>query len=62
MLVLTRQRDQRIIIGDDIVITIVQINGGKVRLGIEAPQEIDIRREELPPRIKPAVPLLAKAS
>jgi carbon storage regulator len=62
MLVLTRQQNQRIIIGDDIVITLVQIQGSKVRIGIEAPQEVDIRREELPPRIKPAVPLLAKAS
>ena len=40
MLVLSRQRDESIIIGDNIVVTIVDIRGDKVRLGIEAPAEI----------------------
>ena len=40
MLVLSRQRDESIIIGDNIVITIVDIRGDKVRLGIEAPKEV----------------------
>jgi carbon storage regulator len=39
MLVLSRQRDESIIIGDDIVITVVDIRGDKVRLGIQAPTE-----------------------
>ena len=38
MLVLSRQRDESIIIGDNIVITVVDIRGDKVRLGIEAPK------------------------
>lgn len=47
MLVLSRQRDQSIIIGDDIVITIVDIRGDKVRLGINAPSEIPVHRREV---------------
>ena len=40
MLVLSRQKDESIIIGDDVEITIVDVRGDKVRLGIEAPQSI----------------------
>jgi len=47
MLVLSRQRDESIIIGDDIVITIVDIRGDKVRLGIQAPKEIPVHRQEV---------------
>jgi carbon storage regulator len=47
MLVLSRQRDESIIIGDNIVITIVDIRGDKVRLGIEAPTEITVHRQEV---------------
>ncbi len=47
MLVLSRQRDESIIIGDNIVITIVEIRGDKVRLGIEAPTEISVHRQEV---------------
>ena len=47
MLVLSRQRDERIIIGDNIVITIVDIRGDKVRLGINAPTEIPVHRQEV---------------
>lgn len=47
MLVLSRQRDESIIIGDHIVITIVDIRGDKVRLGIEAPTEIPVHRQEV---------------
>lgn len=47
MLVLSRQRDESIIIGDNIVITIVEIRGDKVRLGIEAPTEIPVHRQEV---------------
>ncbi|MDP3997735.1 MAG: carbon storage regulator CsrA [Candidatus Andersenbacteria bacterium] len=47
MLVLSRQRDESIIIGDNIVITIVDIRGDKVRLGIEAPSEIPVHRREV---------------
>ena len=47
MLVLSRQRDESIIIGDNIVVTIVDIRGDKVRLGINAPSEIPVHRREI---------------
>jgi carbon storage regulator len=47
MLVLSRQRDESIIIGDDIVITIVDVRGDKVRLGISAPPHISVHRKEI---------------
>jgi len=47
MLVLSRHRDESIIIGDDIVITVVDIRGDKVRLGIAAPIEIPVHRQEV---------------
>lgn len=47
MLVLSRQRDESIIIGDNIVVTVVDIRGDKVRLGIEAPPEISVHRREV---------------
>lgn len=47
MLILERRLGEQIKIGDDIVITIVEVRGGSVRLGIEAPVEIPIARDEL---------------
>ena len=47
MLVLSRKRDESIIIGDNIVITVVDIRGDKVRLGIQAPTEIPVHRQEV---------------
>lgn len=47
MLVLSRQRDESIMIGDNIVITVVDIRGDKVRLGISAPTEIPVHRQEV---------------
>jgi carbon storage regulator len=47
MLVLSRQRDESIIIGDNVVITIVDVRGDKVKLGIEAPKEIPVHRREV---------------
>ncbi|MBN1591223.1 MAG: carbon storage regulator CsrA [Pirellulales bacterium] len=47
MLVLSRQRDESIIINDNVVVTIVDIRGDKVRLGIEAPQEVPVHRREV---------------
>jgi len=49
MLVLTRKIGERIFIGDDIILTVVDIERGKIRLGIEAPKEVPIWREELRP-------------
>lgn len=47
MLVLSRRRDERIMIGDDIIVTVVDIHGDKVRIGIEAPRDIRVHREEI---------------
>jgi carbon storage regulator len=47
MLVLSRHRDESIIIGDDVVITIVDIRGDKVRLGIQAPAHVPVHRQEI---------------
>ena len=47
MLVLSRQKDESIIIGDDVEITIVDVRGDKVRLGITAPKSISVHRREV---------------
>jgi carbon storage regulator len=49
MLVLTRKLLERVYIGDDICVTVVRIDGGQVRLGIEAPRAISVVRAELVP-------------
>ena len=51
MLVLTRKQGEKIVIGNGVVITVVEIDRGKVRLGIEAPREVRIAREEVRERI-----------
>ncbi len=52
MLVLSRQKDESIMIGDDVQITIVDVRGDKVRLGIEAPKSIPVHRKEVYEAIK----------
>ncbi len=52
MLVLTRKAGEGIIIGDDIKITIVELKGGGVRVGIDAPRDMKIHRQEVFDRIK----------
>ena len=52
MLVLSRHRDESIMIGDDVVVTIVDIRGDKVRLGIQAPHDIPVHRQEVYEAIK----------
>lgn len=47
MLVLSRQRDETIMIGDEIEITVVDIRGDKVRLGINAPRSVRVHRKEV---------------
>ncbi|NOX58367.1 MAG: carbon storage regulator CsrA [Planctomycetes bacterium] len=47
MLVLSRSRDQSIMIGDDIEITIVDVRGDKVRVGINAPRQVSVHRKEV---------------
>jgi carbon storage regulator len=52
MLVLTRKTGEGIIIGDDIKITVVELKGGGVRIGIDAPRDMKIHRQEVFDRIK----------
>ena len=52
MLVLSRQKDQTIMIGDKIEITVVDIRGDKVRIGISAPAQIPVHRKEVYEAIK----------
>lgn len=47
MLVLSRKRDEQIVINDSVIITIVEIRGDKVRLGIEAPPHVPVHRSEV---------------
>lgn len=47
MLVLSRKKTQRLKLGSDIVVTVIDVSGEKVRLGIDAPKEVTILREEL---------------
>ena len=52
MLILTRKLGEKITIGDDITITLVEIKGMQVKLGIEAPKHIEIHRQEVYERIR----------
>ena len=47
MLVLSRKKDERIVINNDITIVVVEIRGDKVRLGVEAPKEVPVHRREI---------------
>ena len=47
MLILSRQKDETIIIGDTIEVTVVDIRGDKVRLGVVAPKEVSVHRKEV---------------
>ena len=53
MLVLSRKEEQQIVVDQRIKITVLQIQGNRVRIGIEAPQDVSIRRSELQPHAPP---------
>jgi len=61
MLVLSRRLDETLIIGDDIKITVLGIAGNQVRIGISAPKEISVHREEVYLRIKQETEQVHKA-
>jgi carbon storage regulator len=52
MLVLSRKKDEKIVIGDNITLMVIEIRGDKVRLGIEAPRDVTVHREEVYEAIK----------
>lgn len=62
MLVLSRRLEETLIIGDDIKITVLGISGNQVRLGIAAPKEVSVHREEVYLRIKEELNQQAAAS
>ena len=54
MLVLTRRVNERIVIGDDITVTVLEVRGDQVRIGIEAPRDVKVLREEVLDRDAPS--------
>lgn len=52
MLILTRRPNERLCIGENVVVTVLGVNGNQVRIGIEAPREVPVHREEIYQRIQ----------
>lgn len=52
MLILTRRVGETLVIGDDVVVTVLAVKGSQVRLGIKAPRSVAVHREEIRERIK----------
>lgn len=61
MLVLSRKLGEKIVIGDNIVVTVVKIDRNQIRIGIEAPLEISVYREEIAPN-RSATPAVDEAA
>jgi len=57
MLVLSRKESERIRLGESIVVTVIRVSGDKVRLGIEAPPNVLVLRDELQPHEQPGAPV-----
>ena len=55
MLVLSRKLGEKIVIGDNIVVTVVKIDRNQIRLGIEAPHDVPVYREEIAPASRPPI-------
>lgn len=61
MLVLSRKRGEMITIGNGVTVTVLSVQGDKVKIGITAPAEVPIHRQEIHERIEGCLPLLAHA-
>ena len=61
MLVLSRKRGERIVIGDGVTVTVLEMRGDRVKLGFNAPAEVPIHREEVYHRIEDCPPVLEYA-
>ena len=59
MLILTRRLNETLLIGDNIVVKVLGIKGNQVRIGIDAPKDVSVHREEIYQRIKTAPVLVA---
>ena len=62
MLILTRKIEEALIIGDNVKVTVLEVRGGQVRLGIDAPKDISVHREEIYQRIQKGEQPLKKVS
>ena len=61
MLVLSRKKDEKIVIGDNITLMVIEIRGDKVRLGIDAPRDVTVHREEIYDAIGDALEQIVQA-
>jgi carbon storage regulator len=61
MLILTRRVGEDIIIGDDVVVSVLSASGGQIRIGIEAPKDISVHRQEVYDRIQAGKAISVKA-
>ena len=52
MLILTRKMDEKLLIGDDITISVLEIRGNQVKIGVDAPKDVAIYREEIYHKVK----------
>ncbi len=56
MLILTRRVQEALMIGDNVTVTVLSVKGNQVRLGIDAPRDVEVHREEIYHRVKSGVP------
>ena len=62
MLILTRREGESVLIGDDVTVTVLRVKGNQVRLGVNAPKNVAVQREEISERVRTEVTGAAAAS